>query len=392
MKLTKTSVEKLQYQGQGNSTFTVFDDEVAGFGVRVYPTGKRSFFIDYRIGGRQRRMVLGQFGVLTVDQARKLAQQRLGEILSGHDPLETKTAGQRIPVMESLCLEFLDQYSRKHKRSWREDERRIHKHIIPALGKRKANTIKRADIMALHNHLGEIHPYEANRVLALLSVMFEYGRKTGLLPENFINPARGIDKFKEQRRDRWVRPEEMPRLAEAIDREPNIYFRGALWLYILTGVRKSELLRAKWEDIDVGRSELRLPTTKAGRVHYVPLSKPAMEILQSIPRLEGNPYVLPGLNGNHLVNIDKPWRRIRKTAGLPDVRLHDLRRTVGSWLASAGHSLPLIGKVLNHSNASTTQIYAHLTEDPIKKAMQEHGEKVIQIAHLRENTEAKEVV
>ena len=120
------------------------------------------------------------------------------------------------------------------------------------------------------------------------------------------------------------------------------------------------------------------------------MSKPAVEILDSIPRQEGNPYIIPGkVPGAHLVNIDKPWRRIRKAAGLEDVRLHDLRRSVGSWLASAGHSLLLIGKLLNHSNASTTQIYAHLSQDPLKQAMEEHGEKIINIAQLREGVSSE---
>ena len=158
--------------------------------------------------------------------------------------------------------------------------------------------------------------------------------------------------------------------------------RAALWLYLLTGVRKTELLKARWEDIDLVRCELRLPETKAGRIHYVPLSPPAVALLERMPREEGNPYLLPSTKvpGHHLVNIEKPWRRVRKAAGVEDVRLHDLRRTVGSWLAQAGNSLPLIGRVLGHTNASTTQIYARLGDDPARKALEKHGQMITPIA------------
>ena len=151
-----------------------------------------------------------------------------------------------------------------------------------------------------------------NRVVSLLSKMFNEARKMGFVPEDNMNPAHGINRFKEVSRDTWVEPEELPMLAEAIDQDENIYARHALWLYLLTGARKTELLTAKWEDVNWNRKELKLPETKAGRVHYVPLSEPALKLLSDIPRVEGNPYILPGhKKGFHLVNIDKPWRRIR---------------------------------------------------------------------------------
>jgi integrase len=224
--------------------------------------------------------------------------------------------------------------------------------------------------------------------------MFELARRWGFVPEGHPNPARDIDHFKEAKRDRWVTPEELPRLAQAINEEPNESARFALWLYLLTGARKSELLAARWENVSFERAELRLPETKAGRIHYIPLSSPALALLQQIPRESGNPYVLPGRgprgataeekakNPAHLVNIDKPWQRVRKAAGVEDVRLHDLRRTVGSWLAQAGNSLHLIGRVLNHSNASTTAVYARFAEDNVRAALEQHGARIMGAAGL----------
>ena len=248
-------------------------------------------------------------------------------------------------------------------------------------GNRMAKSITRADAASLHSTIGKNTPYEANRTLSLISKIFELARRWGFVPENQRNPARDIDQYKEEKRDRWVNPEELPRLAQAIDAEPNVYVRMALWLYLLTGVRKSELLAAQWDDIDWQRQELRLGETKAGRVHYVPLSAPALAILRELPRLEGNPYILPGhIRGRPLVNINRPWTRIRKAAGVEDVRLHDLRRTVGSWLAQSGNSLHLIGRVLNHSNPNTTAIYARFGQDHVRQALEEHAARLMGVA------------
>jgi integrase len=221
--------------------------------------------------------------------------------------------------------------------------------------------------------------------------MLNLARQWGFVDEGWPNPATGIPMHPEQSRDRWVTTEELPRLAESIDQEPNVYVRAALWLYLLTGMRKQELLRAKWEDIDQDRNELRLSETKAGRPHYVPLSAPTLAILQTVPRQEGNPFIFCGARkGRHLVNIDIPWRKVRERAGVPDVRLHDLRRTVGSWLAQAGNDLHLIGKVLNHSNLSTTAIYARFSQDVVHKAMDEHAMRIMAAAGKTQPAEVVE--
>jgi integrase len=211
--------------------------------------------------------------------------------------------------------------------------------------------------------------------------MWNLAQTWGFVPEDHPNPARGIQRFKGKPRDRWVKPDEMPKLAQAIDQEESPYVRAALWLYLLTGLRKNELLRAEWQDVDFASQILRVPETKSGRVHYVSLSGPAMQILNDLPREKDNPYVLPGnREGEHLVNMDKPWFRVRTRAKIADVRLHDLRRTVGSWLATDGRSLLLIGRVLNHTSQQTTQIYAHLQQDPIREAMERHASRIMAAA------------
>ena len=392
MKLTKRLIDAADYQGEGNARCVLWDDEVPGFGCRLFPSGKKSFVLSYRAGGRKRLLTVGTYGVLTLDQARTKARAELAKVeTEGADPLEARQREAQGETMRDLCAAYMERHG-NGKKSGAADLRRITQHILPAWGSMKARAVKRADVAALHRKIGTRAPYEANRTLALLSKMFSLADRWGFVPEGHPNPARDIDRFKEQKRDRWVTPEELPRLAQAINEEPNESARFALWLYLLTGARKTELLTARWEHIDWTRAELKLPDTKAGRVHYLPLSGPALALLREIPRVEGNPFVLPGkLAGAHLVNISKPWNRVRAAAGVEDVRLHDLRRTVGSWLAQAGNSLHLIGRVLNHSNQSTTAVYARFGEDSVRAALEQHGARIMGAAGLTPAAEVTEL-
>jgi len=211
--------------------------------------------------------------------------------------------------------------------------------------------------------------------------MYELATQWGYLEESYPNPARKIKPFRETKRDRFVTSEELPRLARAIDAELSPYIRAAFWLYLLTGMRKRELLRARWEDIDFQAQLWRLPETKSGRVHHLPLSSQVVAILKSLPREEGNAHVIPGLRaGLALQNIDKPWRRIRARAGLENVRIHDLRRTAGSHLAQDGASLHLIGRILNHRDPSTTAVYAHFQLEHERAALERHAERLFEVA------------
>lgn len=381
MKLTKKIIDGFSYDGSSSSRDVRWDDEISGFGLRIYPSGIKAFILSYRINNRKRLLTLGNFGILTLDQARKMAQQELVQVLNGVDPLEKKKQYSQAYTMKSLCEAYLSRYAKIHKKTWHEDERRINKHLIPKWGSHSVISITRADIMTFHANLGKTAPYEANRILRLLSKMFELAFQWDFLGATNSNPAKSIRLFKEEKRDRWLKPDELPQLAEAIDQETNKVARNAIWLYLLTGTRKSELLQAKWEHIDWERKELKIPETKSGRIHYIPLSKPAYDLLGKINKIPDNPYILPGhVKGKPLVNITKPWKRICQKANLTNIRLHDLRRTVGSWLAQSGNSLHLIGKILNHSNQSTTAIYARFGQDHGRQALEDYGEKLIGVA------------
>jgi integrase len=458
-KLTKRVIDATSYEGDGNSRHVLWDTEINGFGCRIYPSGRKSFVLSYRVNNRKRMMTVGSYGALTLEQARKRARAELAKVETGEaDPLEARQQAAKGETVADLCNAYMDRHGNA-KKSGADDQRRIERYILPAWKNLKASAIKRADVAALHSKIGKHHPYEANRLLALLGKMFELARRWGYVPEDHYNPARDIDRFKEAKRDRWITPDKLPHLAQAINEEPNQSARFGLWLYLLTGARKSELLQARWSDIDRERAELRIAETKAGRTHYIPLSAAALALLDQIPRAPGNPYILPGRGPRdgdsnskaktpaHLVNISKPWQRVKTAATLArwreepeaaelidrlsaerartkskhaakdwvptpslaeiraaaaaegielpraidDVRLHDLRRTVGSWLAQAGNSLHLIGRVLNHSHASTTQVYARFGEDSVRAALEQHGARIIGAAGLAPSAEITEL-
>lgn len=387
---TKRDVEGLQYDPAGPTVqIARAEGEPSGFGVRLFRSGVRSYVLDYRTrAGRPRRLTLGKHGSLTLQQARQMAQDALHEVRRGEDPLEDRQDARRGSTVRDLGRAYLDRYAKIEKRSWKEDERRLEKHIYPAFGSRNIGEVRRSDVAELHQKIGERGHYEANRTLALLSVLFAKAEAWGFVPEGSPNPAKlpKGSKFKERKRDRWVMPSEMPALMDAIAEEENMYVRAAFLFALLTGMRRGEILGLQWAYVDIERKEIRLPTTKADRPHVVPLSAPAVALMREIPRQltrgesDGrsvNPYVFVGSrDGRPLVNVAKAWDRIRMRAGLRDVRIHDLRRTVGSWMAEDGASLPLIGKVLNHSNVSTTAVYARLGEDPARAALERHGARM----------------
>jgi len=377
-KLTKPIIESANYTRTDRARCVLWDADVTGLGLRVYPSGKKAFVLSFRAKGQKKFMTLGAFGPLTLDAARKLAYRRLADVIEGHDPLAEKKANARAITVREMAALYIERHARPRKKTWEADQRRLNRLVLPRLGAYPLASVSRADVADLHHAIGATRPHEANRTAALLSKLFECAISWGRLPDNHANPARKVDKFPEHKRDRWVTPEEMPKLLLAIGNEGNIYIRAALLLYLLTGLRRNELLGARREWIDWSRRELRLPDTKAGRPHYLPLSNPAMAILRSLPIEEGNPYLFPGRKtGQPLVELKGAWERVRTLAGVPDVRIHDLRRTAGSWLAQAGHSLHLIGRVLNHSTPSTTAIYARFQSDTVRDALEDHGRKIL---------------
>lgn len=382
MKLTKAAIDAMKFEGKDAKAKDVrWDDRVPGFGVRIWPSGVKTFVFKYRVAGRQRYHTLGKYGALTPDQALKMATLKAAAVLQGQDPQTDRKSAREAKTVAEAAKDYIERYARHHNKGWARDQYRLDHYVVPVLGTMKVASVKRADVARLINRIGEKHKATANRVLITVQSMFNQAKEFGFLGENAPNPGHGIQKFYIAARDRFVTPAELPALVKALDQRQNVYVQAAIWLYLLTGVRKFELLGLRWKDVDLNRGELCFRDPKNRRTHYLPMSTPVRMILDRLPQEATNPYVFPGhKKGTHLVNIDRPWREMRKDAGLDDVHLHDLRRTLGSWLAESGASLPLIGKVLNHSSPSVTQIYARFQQDPVARALEDHGRRLREVA------------
>ena len=380
-RITKRTVDAAKAR-RGDSY--VWDQELSGFGLKVTPAGRKVYLVQYRLGGRKgrtRRVTIGQHGELTPTAARTEAKRLLGEVAAGRDPAverDKTKAGKSLAVV-------LDQFMAEHVRpklktsTAREYERTARLYIAPRIGRRPIGELKRQDIAKLHHELGGT-PYQANRTLALLSKFFGWVERHGLRPDG-SNPCRHVDKYREGRRERFLSQAELARLGDALreteqDKSCSPWVVAAIRLLTLTGARRNEILTLQWEHVSEEHGCLMLPDSKTGR-KAVRLSPPALALLQAIPRLEGNPYVICGEKpGRHLVNLEKPWRRIRAAAKLDDVRLHDLRHSFASVAASGGQSLVVIGKLLGHTQPATTARYAHLADDPVKAASDAVGRHI----------------
>jgi integrase len=394
-RITKRVVESAS---PGPRELFVWDTELKGFGVRILPSGVRTYLVQCRTpGGKQRRMTVGRHGPLTADQARREARQLLAAVERGDDPAGVVQQARTAPSVAELCDRYLQDHAREHKRplSVEADERNIRNHVLPVLGRLKVAEVTRADIDRLKRSVrtgktavdSKLGPRArriitggagaANRVLALVSKMMNLAEKWGLRPDG-SNPCRHVEKFKENKRERYLTGDELARLGDALTEAeqaatelPSVI--AAVRLLVLTGCRLSEILTLQWEYVDFEAAWMRLPESKTG-AKTVHLNAPALAVLAGIERQEGSPWVIAGAKaGTHLVNLEKPWRRIRTKADIPDVRLHDLRHSFASVAVGLGEGLPMIGKLLGHTQVQTTARYAHLAADPVKQATERVG-------------------
>lgn len=378
VKLTKAMVEKTK---PGSADLFLWDMETPGFGVKITPRGKRLYVAQYRVAGRTRRITLGQHGILTIEKAREAAKDRLAEATLGADPAAAKIDLRHGPTMKELGIRYLAEHAdRKKKTSSAAGDRwLLDKFIYPVLQSEKAATITKAMVAEFHHTLSG-RPYIANRAIALLSKMFNLAEKWGYRPDN-SNPCRHVEKFKETKRRRFLSTDELSRLGETLtntekDKTEPPEAIAAIRLLIFSGARLSEVLTLKWEYINWELGTLLLPDSKTG-FKTIPLSAPARQVLEAQPLIEGNPYVFSGhRREQHFVALGHIWNRIRKAAQIPDVRLHDLRHSYASVGAAAGLGLPIIGALLGHTQASTTQRYAHLAQDPLKAAAELISNKI----------------
>lgn len=389
-RITKSLVDRLK------SGCTVWDDDCRGFGVRRQ-VRDASYVLKVRVHGRQRFLTIGKHGApWTPETARMRARRLLGEIAEGKDPAAVRDAQRVAPNFKEFSDRYLNEHAlpRKKPRSVEEDRRNLRLHIWPEAAKRRLTDITELDIARLHAK-GKSRPANANRCLALLSHMFNIAEKWGERPRG-TNPCAHVDKYPERARERMLSPDELARLGDALRLAARSYpddfkIRGRTlnrrspedWraialirLLIFSGARLQEVLTMRWADIDEARGIARLPDSKTGAKNIF-LPAPALEVISKLPRIDNNPYVLPGdRDGNHFNGPQKAWQRIRALAKLDDVRLHDLRHAHASIAVAGGESLYVVGKVLGHSQTKTTERYAHLSIDPVLAAADRTAQRI----------------
>ncbi|ADP70719.1 integrase family protein [Rhodomicrobium vannielii ATCC 17100] len=362
IKITLTGVQAL------SPGSTLWDGQVKGFAAKANANGSVSFVLKTRVNGRQRWVTIGKFGSpWTVETARREALRLLGEAASGNDIGAEKQAKRAKGLLFGhVADQFIAIHFPKLKPRTRESYGTIIRlHLKPAFGATPIADIRKTSVATFHARHAET-PRNANHALSVLSKIMNWAEEQGLRPAE-SNPCRNIRKYRETKRERYLSPDELARLGAALaaaedDKTVDPYIIAAIRLLLLTGARLSEILTLRWTYVDTYRRILNLPDSKTG-AKVIPLNQAALDLLGTLPRLNSNPFVLVGrVEGQHLVNLQKPWRRIRKEAGLDDVRIHDLRHSFASVSVGLGGSLPVIGRVLGHSQPATTARYAHVAD------------------------------
>lgn len=351
------------------------DTEITGLRLRVSKTGIKTFSLLRRIrNGPMERVTLGRFGDIKTEQARTKATELIGLIAGHANPAEIARANKGEPTFAELFAEYIERHAKLRKRTWREDEQKYRDYLESDLAKKKVTHISRLDLAGVHSQITKAgKPTLANRVKDLVSSVFGRAVKWGYLD---TNPAVGIEDNPEKSRDRFLQPGELPRLFEALAAEPNASFRDFFLLALLTGARRANVRSMRWGDVDLERGVWRIPETKNGQPLNVPLVPEAVEILRLRKPADDKSaaYVFPAARSDsklgHMSGERRAWLRILSRAELENVRIHDLRRTMGSWQARTGASMVIIGKSLGHKSQQATAVYARLDLDPVRQAMQ----------------------
>lgn len=422
-RFTKTALEKLPLPA-GGVRATYYDQDISKLALRVTSAGTKSFYIVKRVGLNMVWFKLGVFPEMTVEQARRAGEVALGSFAGQENPAEIRRVAKGIPTLS----EFFVEYGKRHgqqKLAWRDDQQRFRDYLKPSLGSRKLSGITREMVGRILSDMDSDGKSgaTANNVRALASALFGKAIEWGYVKDN---PVRGIKTRRAVKRDRFISANELPRFFAAVADEPNAIVRDYFLLSLLTGARRSNVLTMRWTELDLQEAIWRIPRTKNGDPQNVTLSPEAIALLSQLKELHKtkdviNPFVFPGSGASgHLVEPKKGWKRIfdrdeltqlqglithagagasdgsqrcdmsaeplevalertRKVAiglgididavRIPDLRIHDLRRTLGSWQAKTGASMVIIGKSLNHKNQATTAIYARLDLDPVRAAV-----------------------
>lgn len=380
---TKVTLQNLPIPSS-NKRIYYYDTKMRGLALRVTSSNIKAFVVYRWVNGKPERITLGRFPDLTIEQARKKAAEVNAVIATGKNPREEIKLAKSESTFEELFNYYLENFSKVHKMKTYKKEKQKYDRFLIKWRNYKLSEITTTKITELHAEIGNHNGrYEANRVLALLSIVFNKAKEWGYYSNE--NPAKGIKKFEEQERERFLHPDELPRFFQALEEEPNKIIRDYIFISLLTGARRANVLSMQWKDISFEGREWKLIETKNGKPQTIPLMEEAINLLtqRKILAPKNNPYVFPSFGRTgHLAEPKRGWQRILDRANIKDLRLHDLRRTFGSWQARTGSSLTIIVKSLNHKSPVSTAIYARLDLDPVRESMEKATEAMLRAGKI----------
>lgn len=351
-----------------------FDTEIIGFTVEVRPSGNRTFYLRYtNASGKQKQYRIGRYGDITFDQARRKARELKAEITLGvGDPAEKKAEAKAVITYGEFSQQFLA-HVKTYLKSYDSTEMCVRRHINPRFSRVLLSDMNSRDIAKFlaDKDVEGLAPATVHKIKNVISKSLETAiewRLSGIT----VNPVRGIKRPKyNNKRDRFLTSEEAQRLLIACEHSKNTQLRSIVALLLYTGARVSELLNAEWRHVNVDRKHWLIPMSKTGKDRYVPLSKPALEIIEKLPRFDGCPYLVPNPKTlKPFSEMKRAWDTARRAAGLSDVRIHDLRHSAASFMINAGIDLFAVGRVLGHADHQSTMRYAHLANDTLLAAVE----------------------
>ena len=363
---TKAAIDSLQTPDKGKRAY-YYDEKVRGLCVAVMPSSAKSFYVLRKFNGRTERVLVGRYPDTKIAQARTRAGEINSQFDAGINPNQHKRHVRNEPTLKQLFDVYMEQHARPHNKR-PQNAQNNYRLYLSHWNNRRLNEICKGDVQALHTRLGrERGKSTGNIAIKLLSSLFNKAADWGLWQGD--NPTKGVKKFKEKSRERFLLPDEMQKFLMAV-REEDDTLRDFFIMLLLTGARRGNVQEMRWKDVHLEAGLWIIPDTKNGEPHTVPLVSEAIALMKNRSLTIQGQYVFPG-DGQigHLVNPRKAWLRILKRSGLEDMRMHDLRRTHGSWMAATGANLSMIGKALGHKDISTTAIYARLNTDSVRQAM-----------------------
>lgn len=362
MRLNKRNVDRIETPDSGRVTY--HDDQLQGFCLVVQPSGLRIWKLYRRVNGKPVRVSLGLYPEISPDAARKICLERLAAVARGEDPRAPRAASE--PTLADLFRRYLEEHAKPHKKSWEDDQKNWERYLA-RYGTRRLSEIDRQAVRSIHLRLKDT-PVSANRVLALLSKMFQFAIVDAEIL-NGVNPVKGIKRYRETSRSRYLTLEEIPKFWDALRAEKPL-FRDFFLICLFTGARKSNVLRMRAEELNLDQQIWTIPDPKNGEPCVVHLPERAVQILRTKAR-SGWIFPSPGPRGSGgpLKDPKAAWNRIREKSGITDLNMHDLRRSLGSWQAAQGASMAIIGKSLGHKSLSSTEIYARLCMQPVRDSV-----------------------